>query len=120
MTDELCLWCGSPATVWCDATIGAEAVSCVRDRIGNVKILLAGTNSHGELVLWTCDAPMCAEHATKVGIVFHDQPDTIDHCPYHMKHEERLRDIVMFIDESISKRRAIYAEARRSAMGAIS
>lgn len=111
---ETCMWCDKPAVAWCDAVIGFEAVAACRDPNGRVTGLITGTNEHGEAVAWTCDAPMCADHAKHVGHVCGKEPDSIDHCPYHAVHDEgSMQDLIMFHREAEQKRRDVHAEIRR-------
>lgn len=111
---EKCMWCDKPATHYCDATIGFEAVAALRDKAGNVTGLLAGNGRS-----WTCDAPMCDEHSSKVGHVCGQESGTIDYCPHHMKHTEKpMRELVIFESEVDGKRREVHAEIRRAAMKA--
>lgn len=109
-----CLWCGKPAVAWCDAVIGFKAIGAHRDAGGRVTSLLTGTDEHGEAVAWTCDAPMCAEHAQRIGGVCGEDPDSIDHCPYHVSRGEgTIEELVMFAREAEQKRRDVHAEIRR-------
>lgn len=104
------MWCEKLATHYCDAAIGFEAVGAIRDKAGNVTALLAGGGKS-----WTCDAPMCAEHAKMIGHVSGSQPDTIDRCPYHAEHRERpMKELVMFEHEALARRRQVHAEIRRA------
>lgn len=105
------MWCEKPATRYCDAVIGVEARGAVRNKQGGVDALLAGLD--GEM--WTCDAPMCDDHARQVGRISGKEPESIDHCPHHITHgEEIFKEIVMFKDEAEKKRRNAHAEIRRS------
>lgn len=107
------MWCDKPAVRYCDAVIGFEATGATRDRSGNVTGLLTGLDGKQ----WTCDAPMCAEHARQVGNVCGEDPDSIDHCPHHAAHPERpMKELVMFEDEAAAKRRKVHAEIRRGRM----
>lgn len=109
-----CMWCDQPAVAWCDAVIGFKAIGAYRAANGRVTALVTGADEHGEAVAWTCDAPMCAEHAKHVGRVCGKEPDSIDHCPYHAtRGEESMQQLVMFAPEAEQKRRDIHAEIRR-------
>lgn len=112
--EAVCLWCGKPATHFCDAVIGVEAKAAIRDKNGQIETLLGGLDG----AVWTCDAPMCADHAVSVGHMHCRsgvQVETIDHCPLHVQSgEEEFRDIVMFEDEAKSKRANLHAQIRRS------
>ena len=57
-TNPKCKWCNRPSTKLCDYWVSSDG------RPGR-----------------TCDAPMCDEHAVRVG------PEK-DHCPEHVKAEE--------------------------------
>lgn len=106
------MWCDKPATRYCDAAIGFEAVGALRDKAGNVTGLLTGNGKS-----WTCDAPLCGEHAKMVGHVSGQEPDTIDLCPHHTEHPERpMRDLVIFECEAEGRRREVHAEIRRALM----
>lgn len=108
-----CMWCDKPAVRYCDAVIGVEPVAALRDGKGDVTGLLACLDSKQ----WTCDAPMCADHAHQIGWLSGPEPDSIDHCPHHAKHEEALmRDLVMFEHEADAKRREVHAGIRRALM----
>lgn len=104
------MWCENPATHYCDAVIGFEAVAAIRDKNGNVTGLLAGGGKS-----WTCDAPMCAEHAHQIGHVCGEEPDSIDRCPYHTEHAEQpMEELVMFEQEADARRREVHADIRRA------
>lgn len=106
------MWCEKPSVRYCDAVIGFEAVDAIRDKAGNVVGLLAGSDT-----MWTCDAPMCAEHTRQVGHICGKDPDSIDHCPYHIEHEEHsMKKLVMFEHEAETIRRKVHAGIRRSRM----
>lgn len=80
-------------------------------------MLLAGSRSDGSIVSWTCDAPMCAEHALTVGHMSGNEPETIDYCPYHVDQPRRpLKELIMFEREAERRRREIHAEIRRARM----
>lgn len=109
---EPCMWCDKPATRYCDAPIGFEAVAAMRDKSGNVTGLLAGGGKS-----WTCDAPMCDKHAKMVGIMCGQEADSIDRCPYHAEHSEKpMRELVIFEAEADGRRREVHAEIRRALM----
>lgn len=110
----MCLWCDAPAVAWCDAVIGFKAVAAMRDAHGAVIGLVTGSDEKGEAVAWTCDAPMCATHAKRVGHVCGTDTDTIDRCLYHAAFgAEPMEHLVMFEREAVQKRRDIHAEIRR-------
>lgn len=111
MTDK-CMWCDRPATRYCDAPIGFEAKGAARNKNGTVRQLLIGGDSR----MWTCDAPMCNEHAKQVGFICGKDPDSIDHCPYCRENARRTEEMVMFEDEATAARRRVHAEIRRSRM----
>lgn len=71
MADDTCLWCGAPATHYCDSLIGCE-------RRASDKTLITGEG-------FTCDAPMCEAHRKQVGhVAMSEGPhDTMDVCPAH-------------------------------------
>jgi hypothetical protein len=79
-----CLWCGNPATHACDAPI-ARGTGTIKK--GKLKLEFP--------LIHSCDLPMCAGHARKVGhmhLRFSGRRDgkrsafeTIDHCPYHAR-----------------------------------
>ena len=107
------MWCDKPAVRYCDAVIGVEPKGALRDSSGKVTGLLAGLDS----AQWTCDAPMCPDHAQQVGCISSADPDSIDHCPHHAKHGEApMRDLLMFDGEAEAKRRDVHAEIRRALM----
>lgn len=111
---DKCMWCDKPATRYCDAPIGFEAVDAMRDKAGNVIGLLAGGGKS-----WTCDAPMCDEHGQQVGHICGQEPDSIDKCPHHLEHPEKpLRNLVMFEREAEGSRREVYANIRRAVIKA--
>lgn len=62
---------------------------------------------------FTCDAPMCGDHANLVGHICGKEPDSIDRCPYHIEHSDH-HDHADGGHESAVRRRAIYATVRRS------
>ena len=98
MTDDApCLWCDQPSFVLCDAVLGFT----FKDGIKTL-------GPH-----FTCDAPMCPDHATTVGHLCGKEPNTIDRCPYHIEHADH-NDYADGEDESAVKRRAVYAAVRRS------
>jgi len=108
---EKCMWCDKPAVRYCDAVIGVEPKAALRDKSGNVTGLLAGLDG----MQWTCDAPMCADHAQQVGWISGAEHDSIDRCPHHTKHGEApMRDLLMFESEAEAKRRDVHAEIRRA------
>lgn len=110
---DKCMWCGKPAERYCDAVIGVEPKGALRDRNGKVTGLLAGLDG----THWTCDAPMCADHARQVGWVCGTEPDSIDHCPHHTENGEApMRDLLMFEGEAEARRRDVHAEIRRAFM----
>lgn len=110
---DKCMWCDKPAVRYCDAVIGVEPKGALRDKAGKVTGLLAGLDG----MQWTCDAPMCADHAQQVGWISGAEPDSIDHCPHHTKHGEApMRDLLMFDGEAEAKRRDVHAEIRRALM----
>lgn len=111
MTDK-CMWCDRPATRYCDAPIGFEAKGAERNTSGTVRQLLIGSDSR----MWTCDAPMCSEHAQQVGFVCGEEPDSIDYCPHCRENTRRIKEMVMFEDEATAARRRVHAEIRRSRM----
>lgn len=70
---ELCYYCGNPATKLCDGVNHYLA-----DR--KMKIL----TKDPDVVGW-CDRPLCDEHAVKVGMsTASGQVDTVDYCPKHI------------------------------------
>lgn len=106
---DLCMWCDKPATHYCDAPIGFEATDASRDKRGHVISLLTGSNGQ----MWTCDAPMCDEHAFHIGTICGDDPDSIDHCPHHQHEHSHMPDLVMFEREAEAKRREVHAAIKR-------
>ena len=107
------MWCNKEAVRYCDAVIGIEPKGAIRDSAGNVASLLAGLDSEQ----WTCDSPMCADHAKQIGWISGSEPESIDRCPHHLKHGEKpMRDLIMFADEAEKKRREVHAEIMRSRM----
>lgn len=113
MANEKCMFCDSPAIAYCDQPIAYEATGCARDATGKVKSLVTGKDAK----LYTCDAPLCAEHAHMTGFVCGKDADSIDHCPYHFTHphnHQRMDELVMFSDEVAKKRSDVYAEINRS------
>ena len=111
MSDEKCMWCKNNPTHYCDASIGFGAVGAIRDEQGNVTGLLTGAGGG----MWTCDAPMCADHTHLVGVISGAESGTIDYCPYHWSNLKKEIGIpVMFENEVEAKRRDIFAQIRRS------
>lgn len=112
MSDK-CMWCDQPSTRLCDATIGFAAVDCARNSAGKVQHLLAGLESER----WTCDAPICNQHAKQVGWICGADVDTIDHCPHHAQAEDQgMERLVMFASEAERTRNDLYATIRRTKM----
>lgn len=109
------MWCDRPATRYCDAPIGFEAKGAVRNKNGTVRHLLIGSDSR----MWTCDAPMCSEHARMVGFVCGRESDSIDHCPHCIEITRHIGDMVMFADEATAARRRLHVEIRRSRMAEV-
>lgn len=110
MPDHKCMWCDKDAVAYCDAVIGFEAISADRNDKGRVEHLLTGVGAK----MWTCDAPMCADHGKRVGFISGSDPDSIDHCPYHCEHTERDMDTqVILPSEAEQRRRDIYASIKR-------
>jgi hypothetical protein len=72
-----CLWCGKPATHACDAPIARSTR----------EIKAKGVPLHFPAI-HSCDLPMCAAHARRVGLICLGRPrrsESIDHCPYHAR-----------------------------------
>lgn len=110
---DKCMWCDKPATHYCDAVIGLPAVDALRDKRGNVTALLTGSGASG-VASWTCDAPMCSEHTKQIGVMCGSEPDSIDHCPHHLKSPEQpISKLVMFEREVGVRRREVHAQIRR-------
>jgi len=101
MDEDRCLWCGQPASKYCDAVIGIDPVD-EQMRVGLLNVQR------------TCDAPMCRHHGRQVGWVCGQDPDSIDRCPYHADvGHKKLEGLVMVKSESERKRREIHAAIRR-------
>lgn len=95
--------------------IGFGATACERDKSGKVLQLLTGLDAGH----WSCDAPMCEEHAKQIGWVCGEAADSIDRCPHHAQAEQHeMAALVMFASEADSARRDIYAAVRRARMRA--
>ena len=107
----MCMWCDSPATRYCDAVIGVEAITASRGHRGAVTARLTSLDAQQ----WTCDAPMCDDHARRVGHICGAEPDSIDHCPHHVvAKRERMAALMMASDEAQARRREIHAGIRRA------
>jgi hypothetical protein len=110
---DKCMWCDKKAVSYCDHLIGCEAVGCVRDSRGKVTVMM--TSLEEGVKAWTCDAPMCEDHAKAIGMLCGENPDTIDYCPYHADCNEQNHDtLVIFPREEPAIRRELYAAIRRS------
>ena len=109
---DKCIACGKPATNLCDSVIARKATACLRDDDGSVAQLLSGFDGNGEVVLWTCDAPLCDECAIKVGMYFGEEIDSVDYCSECNKSDTQAR--VVFEYEVPALRRSIWARPRRS------
>ena len=104
--NDRCLICGAHAEFLCDAVIGIEPV-LDSDGSATDKISLSSRQ-------WTCDAPVCRDHSTRVG---HICWDSIDHCKYHIDYpDRRITDIIIPEDGIDRKRRNIHAAMRRARM----
>lgn len=81
MNDDLCLFCGAPATILCDAMLAMPIADYVKPRGGPAYPV----TSIEQTALATCDAPCCAEHSKAVGHICggEDGCETIDHCAKH-------------------------------------
>ena len=77
-----CLWCDKPAVAFCDAMLGQE------------KANQFAPFPSADDPMHTCDAPLCSDHAERVGFVCGDEPDSIDRCPFHAKNDRRRLEIV--------------------------
>ena len=70
---EKCLFCGKPATLYCDGIIGWDADEDENHHLSNAR------------GMFTCDAPMCAECGTWHGNIFISGKaggmETRDYCP---------------------------------------
>lgn len=108
MSDQ-CMWCDKPATHYCDAPIGFEAMDASRDKRGQVLSLLTGSDGQ----MWTCDAPMCDDHAFHAGTICGNEPDSIDYCPHHQHENPDMSELVMFEREAKVKRSEVHAIIKR-------
>ena len=110
-----CMWCDRDSEFLCDSAIAFKAVGVSRDKYFKVTGLLTGADSDGEIKHWTCDAPMCTEHAKLVGFVCGAETDGIHICPFHAEHgEDQMKDMIIFENEEPAKRRELYSRIRRS------
>lgn len=70
---EKCLFCGKPATLYCDGIIGWDADEDENHHLSNAR------------GIFTCDAPMCADCGTWHGNIFFSGKaggmETRDYCP---------------------------------------
>lgn len=113
---ELCLFCDRDAVAYCDAPVGFGIVGY--SRIGLVSEnrfqALKGSNPDGSIDMFTCDAPMCAEHRKAVGHICGADPETIDWCPLH---EDGKRDAPpITADEAATIRRKLHSLPMRRRM----
>ena len=96
-----CLWCEREAVVFCDYVFGQEKQ--------NPGQYFSITDP-----IHTCDAPVCAMHAKRVGFICGGgELETIDRCPHHADSNP-----AMFVDMNEAAAKAARAEvgviARRS------
>lgn len=114
--DKECIVCGKAATRLCDAHIGGEIAGYVRDGSLSDNQFRAFVNVDSEM--YTCDAPLCAEHAQQIGVTFvcaksrvNSAIETVDVCPGD--HPDWKP---MTLEESQYLRRKIHADVRRKSI----
>lgn len=123
-----CLVCDAIATRWCDAPVAFGIVGY--NRVGKIAdnrfSAVTGTDPKTkEPVMYTCDAPLCAAHATQVGHICgrgpgHKGCESIDHCPHHVEADRDGLGSMLVLDEeeAAQLRRVVYADLRRRRMAA--
>lgn len=100
-----CLWCANEADRLCDAAIGGRAEAGMGGR----------WVFHGDV--FTCDAPMCAQHSKVIGHTCGKDGDFIERCPSCAENEPRIQP--MFEHEAAAWRTQRAALVRRAQMRAI-
>lgn len=101
-----CIYCDNESTMFCDFLIALEP----KHRQNNK--LYAGIESEH----FTCDAPVCNDHAVAVGHIHCEGfADSVDYCLYcYEKHLNGVMYQILFKDEADAERRKIHVEIRRS------
>lgn len=100
-----CMWCENEALFECDAVIGMSA------QVGRKQTVVYAPLENVQA--WTCDAPMCSRHARVVGhLCAGKDSDSIDHCPYCLKHPPAGGPMLQ--EEAEEIRRERHAQIRRS------
>lgn len=112
-----CLFCDRPSTRLCDAALGMVLDSVV-PRNGKVAAYKATSMEAMLSGSYTCDAPMCDQHAKVVGWVCGKDADTIDHCPIHQeRHHDRNEPVTL--EQLAALRSELHAQARRARFATI-
>lgn len=117
---QRCCYCNEPATLLCDFKIGWAIGELVRDRRGPAWNAIDTSKPP-----YTCDLPVCSEHAKRVGS-FHARMsksvngrrgffETIDHCIEHAGQGDAGAPVIPE-SEAERLRRAVHAIAQRRAM----
>ena len=106
-----CFYCDEPAVRYCDFNIGGPIGSYAR--IGLVSDNKFYACYDIEKMPFTCDMPMCVDHAKHIGNIFMPGDiEQIDHCPEHVGCDETV-GCPCTEEESNVIRRDIRAKARR-------
>lgn len=104
VTDErkpVCDFCNRPAVALCDWVIGftrqgwhqttaERAWNAERiDEFDRERQALPTIGEESEM--FTCDAALCEQCGTRVGMTTVQGVDSVDHCPHHVGKAERIR-----------------------------
>jgi len=113
MAEDKCFYCDKLAVRYCDFALGGPIGGYAR--VGNIGDNLFYAGFDIEQLPYTCDMPMCEDHATQVGAMHicgkQSDHETIDHCPEHVGRTENPAPCSE--DEAETLRRAVRAQARR-------
>jgi hypothetical protein len=115
-----CVICGRPSTHLCDYKIGAPIGGYVRE--GRVDQNRFRAVMDAKRPMFSCDAPLCEDHATNAGIIHASGKDgftmTVDYCPIHaaVKHAKVLP---ISDDEAEKIRRDITASFMRQKLAVV-
>lgn len=116
MPEAKCFYCDNPATRYCDFALGGPIAGY--ERVGNIEDNRFYACFDVDQMPYTCDMPMCEEHATQVGSVHicgkASGHETIDHCPEHRG--KREFPCPCSEEEADTLRRAVRAQANRTKM----
>lgn len=110
-----CMWCENEAVNLCDAPIALKAVGAIRGVDFDLLGLSIGSDENGDLVMYTCDAPLCIDHTKVIGFICGKDPETIDRCPYHHEQDKKEKAAPAILENEIDGlRRLEYSKIRRS------